>query len=1066
MMGDAIRNPTKDSTPIPETSLPASDPIEDGPQERDPEGPTSAVDVAKAREVTVTGEAAGDKESTNGPPPEVKNDRENLPAKSTEACMELANGVLSLLGQLGPLRADLTQDTTNHMRKLATMAIDLRYSLPQEAKKSRKQRPKRVFRCRVARCLMDIWKFKSSRVFDGAIIQAFYHQYPLFPSTSEPLQSNTLDSPSPEPHRLKFVTELTNDRKNLQRILINSYDIHRELETIMGVTMEFPIIIAPPFKVLVKFLPQLRQRLANLQAEQTGLDAARERIQELVESDNQEVGQRGTDRAEAKNDQSETEDEDDDDSQSSSDSSNPEPYYDPEENSSISHLKLLLDFIDQDLRDIIALRAEIAAGTLTEIAFEDLWHLFEPGELVFVSRGPNQQLLKVCGTTGGQIQLRNYNKEEADRLGLNRLRMPPPRYEPDRPTDILREDASGVGVWTPFTVDCYAMGYDGSEVGPLDICKRIRHYSGKRAITNLDIYPLRFHADSGALLQRMEDRGRKVLASYGHKRYKGATINQAGDETFEDISSDVFIDMKMYFHTGLKPNYGHNLTLGPPPPDNARRMKLGQLLKTKPNPTETSEVHGRNMSGHEVDTKLSEDFMASNRSGLEITKPEVAALSPSHLQLLQYPVIGYAFRYRKWFFLDIDLLEDIDLELESRESGFNELVIPKRYRDLLVALVDNHISGGQEGVDLTDKNTHNNQIDLVKGKGQGVIVLLHGPPGSGKTSTAETIAAYTKRPLYSLTTGDIGTNPQQAERHLIEHTRRADRWGCVLLLDEADVFLMQRDWEKVDRNALVSVFLRELEYYSGIMFLTTNRPGVLDEAFKSRIHITLNYKGVDLESTKAMWTNILNRLERDNKTNDVKVAFNRDELLDFAERHYRQYYKEGATWNGRNIRNAFRTALALGHHERVRMLRDEGVTPAQAARSGKKKWMRVRLTKTNFKKIAKTAYEFEEYIVNLRGRDSDKARDGEVRDDLFDMIGEAVHQARKDYSAGTKGKGRQDGGGHGKMSTSLRAAVGGGSGGKGKGGVKEKTNIGGVDFAYDEDEDEDEDDDEEFSDNE
>lgn len=98
----------------------------------------------------------------------------------------------------------------------------------------------------------------------------------------------------------------------------------------------------------------------------------------------------------------------------------------------------------------------------------------------------------------------------------------------------------------------------------------------------------------------------------------------------------------------------------------------------------------------------------------------------------------------------------------------------------------------------------NNQIDLVKGKGQGVIILLHGPPGSGKTSTAETIAAYTKRPLYSLTTGDIGINPSTAERNLIEHTRRADKWGCVLLLDEGDVFLMQRDWDKMDRNALVS----------------------------------------------------------------------------------------------------------------------------------------------------------------------------------------------------------------------------------------------------------------------
>lgn len=96
------------------------------------------------------------------------------------------------------------------------------------------------------------------------------------------------------------------------------------------------------------------------------------------------------------------------------------------------------------------------------------------------------------------------------------------------------------------------------------------------------------------------------------------------------------------------------------------------------------------------------------------------------------------------------------------------------------------------------------QIDLVRGKGQGLIILLHGPPGSGKTSTAETIAAYTGRPLYAITCGDIGTTPLEVEYNMYQHTTRADRWGCILLLDEADVFLVQRDWRDVHRNALVS----------------------------------------------------------------------------------------------------------------------------------------------------------------------------------------------------------------------------------------------------------------------
>lgn len=85
-----------------------------------------------------------------------------------------------------------------------------------------------------------------------------------------------------------------------------------------------------------------------------------------------------------------------------------------------------------------------------------------------------------------------------------------------------------------------------------------------------------------------------------------------------------------------------------------------------------------------------------------------------------------------------------------------------------------------------------------------LILNIDGPPGSGKTSTAETIAAYTGRPLYAITCGDLGLEPDAVEKTLESHTRRADKWGCVLLLDEADVFLMKREWRDMKRNALVA----------------------------------------------------------------------------------------------------------------------------------------------------------------------------------------------------------------------------------------------------------------------
>ena len=81
-----------------------------------------------------------------------------------------------------------------------------------------------------------------------------------------------------------------------------------------------------------------------------------------------------------------------------------------------------------------------------------------------------------------------------------------------------------------------------------------------------------------------------------------------------------------------------------------------------------------------------------------------------------------------------------------------------------------------------------------------------------------------------------------------ENSRDVPKWKSVLLLDEADAFLEQGSLHDVHRNALVSVFLRELEYYQGIIFLTTNRVSQIDDAIASRIHLPLKYKSLGLDA--------------------------------------------------------------------------------------------------------------------------------------------------------------------------------------------------------------------------
>ena len=110
-----------------------------------------------------------------------------------------------------------------------------------------------------------------------------------------------------------------------------------------------------------------------------------------------------------------------------------------------------------------------------------------------------------------------------------------------------------------------------------------------------------------------------------------------------------------------------------------------------------------------------------------------------------------------------------------------------------------------------------------------------------------------------ISAGELGTSVEKLEAQLPLIFQRADKWNAVLLLDEADVFLEQRALHDVHRNALVSVFLRELEYYQGIMFLTTNRVKQIDDAIASRIHLPLKYKPLGLNARKGIWESFLKK---------------------------------------------------------------------------------------------------------------------------------------------------------------------------------------------------------------
>jgi hypothetical protein len=231
-------------------------------------------------------------------------------------------------------------------------------------------------------------------------------------------------------------------------------------------------------------------------------------------------------------------------------------------------------------------------------------------------------------------------------------------------------------------------------------------------------------------------------------------------------------------------------------------------------------------------------------------------------------VRAFSFKHKRYVYLDVEDLEEYKFD----DTALERLVIPDTHRETLQTIF----------------RQANNQLfgDLLDNKHGGMIILANGPPGVGKTFTAEVFAEYTHRPLYVMEVGELGTNLANIEQALGLIFARATRWNAVLLFDEADIF-MQKRGDDLERSAIVGVFLRLLDYFPGLLFLTTNRRQEIDEAFSSRIAMKIDYEKLSKDSQVAIWEKMFQR---------AKLTYDGD-FNQLVEAH---------DLNGRVIRNTVR----------------------------------------------------------------------------------------------------------------------------------------------------------------
>ncbi len=316
---------------------------------------------------------------------------------------------------------------------------------------------------------------------------------------------------------------------------------------------------------------------------------------------------------------------------------------------------------------------------------------------------------------------------------------------------------------------------------------------------------------------------------------------------------------------------------------------------------------GRVMVDAKTFRKIDPEFF-SNRRGYD-EDDEVGdemGIKDGELWMCSPTLYGFSFAAKKWGELRVDALSPA----VYAKTAWTSLVMEPSRKETLLTLVQHNDSGFQ---------------DVVANKGGGCVFLLHGPPGVGKTLTAEALAEEMGRPLYAISVGELGTDPVQLEASLRTILEMASIWKSVILLDEADVFLESRDEHNILRNAMVGIFLRLMEYHQGIIFLTTNRVKKFDHAFQSRISLAIHYPEMTQDTRAQVWTNLLNASKITHHSLNGVLIGSEPEI---GTKIINPRALAETNMNGRQIKNSIRLAQALaasqkrsvGHDDLERMI--------------------------------------------------------------------------------------------------------------------------------------------------
>jgi hypothetical protein len=437
----------------------------------------------------------------------------------------------------------------------------------------------------------------------------------------------------------------------------------------------------------------------------------------------------------------------------------------------LEEVQCYINFVEEHLLPLRQQFHDPTAPGVPRVGYDDLAYLFELGDLVYV-------------------QGHSANSTTQDIRRVFRVDVRP----------------------TYMSLQAYFLDYDGDEYGCREDLERIAPFKGKKLITDLPWYPVRFVEDLETKLKHAKSDGSRFVV-YITKRYGfyngwsvikspfGHDLEDAkGDriKSPEHIESDVLVDFTEAFNVypTWKPQlesqtedpYLLELAIDQTSIMTWKGSDRKDLIRESPD----SIVDDWWFGCLEFNAYIKRDAFLTKRHKQDPPDGEDLVLLPRRM-------FAYAVSDRKFVHIDSRYLKPVRQQGKEGEA-FTDLQIEDKNKRLIESLLKSHFRKKKDELEGTEIHSQ----DLIRGKGRGIVILLHGEPGVGKTATAEAVAQKYEKPLFPITCGDLGFTPEGVEKSLKEFFRLAHLWDCVLLLDEAEVFITQRDKNDLQRNALVS----------------------------------------------------------------------------------------------------------------------------------------------------------------------------------------------------------------------------------------------------------------------